>query len=147
MLPATTPLEGTVVRRRVGAGRDGTGAEEGHRSPAVLRHELDQSGMQGGTDELSGAEPERPFDAEPTLLERLAVQLGEQHALGEVERADRDGVVAEGVRRDRCASSSSAHAAMLSSAAPTMIADRIVATSTPSRRGTNNVAPWLAGTN
>ena len=59
-------LEGTVVRRRVGVGRDGTGAEERHRSPAVVGHELDQSGMQGGTDELSRAEPERPLDAEPT---------------------------------------------------------------------------------
>ena len=70
-------------------------------SPPVVGHQLDQSGVQGGADELSRAEPERPFHTEPILLERLAVQLGEQHTLGEVERAHRDGVVAEGISGHR----------------------------------------------
>ena len=56
--------------------------------------------MQCGADELSRAEPELPFDAEPTLLEGLAVELGEQDALGEVERSDRDDVIAQDVQRN-----------------------------------------------
>ncbi len=90
-----------MVRRRVRVGCDGTGAEERDSSPPVVGHQLDQSGVQGGADELSRAEPERPFHTEPILLERLAVELGEQHTLGEVERAHRDGVVAEGISGDR----------------------------------------------
>ena len=44
-------------------------------------------------DELARPELERALHAEALRFERLAVDLGEQRALVEVERTDRDGVV------------------------------------------------------
>ena len=48
---------------------------------------------QRGRDQLARPEAECPPHGEPGPVERLAVDLGEQAALGEVERRDRDDVV------------------------------------------------------
>ena len=53
----------------------------------VLGQELDQAVGEGGRDELAGTQIERSADAQALRFERLAVHLGEQPALGEVERS------------------------------------------------------------
>ena len=76
----------------------------------VLGQELDQAVGEGGRDELAGTQIERAADAQAVRFERLAVHLGEQPALGEVERSHGDGPVVRRGRPDGCAPSGAAHA-------------------------------------
>ena len=72
--------------RDVGLGMRPADAQELHRGPRVLRDHVDESLAQGGRHQLARPEPERPPHGEPGPVERLAVDLGEQPALREVER-------------------------------------------------------------
>src|SRR5262249_20835823 len=71
--------------------------QEVERGARVLRYELDETSRQRRVDQLAGSEPAGVLDRVPAVLERDAVDLREQLALGEVERPDRDGAVAERV--------------------------------------------------
>src|SRR5512132_3365249 len=72
--------------------------DELERTPRVLRNELDQSLLERRLDELSRAEVELELDAVAGRPQSLPVELGEQDALGEVERCDGDRIVVEGGR-------------------------------------------------
>ncbi len=74
-------------------------ARELERTPGVLRHHLDQTAGERRQHELPGAETERTPHLVAVALQGLAVDLGHQFALGEVERSDGDRVVAKGRRR------------------------------------------------
>ena len=93
--------QGRVRRDRVGAGRLGSDTEEPHRGTGVLGHQLHQPASEGGGDELAWTEIECSLDLVPATLECLAVDLGQQLALREVEGADGDAVVIERTRRGR----------------------------------------------
>ena len=88
-----------VGRRDVGLGMRPADAQELHRGPGVLRARRRRALAQRGRDELARPEVERPPHAEPGALQRLAVDLGEQLALGEVERCHRDDVAPRRRRR------------------------------------------------
>ena len=64
------------------------------RGTGVLRNELDEPGIERRGDELARTEVERPLHVEALRLHGLAVDLRQELALGEVERTDRDRVVA-----------------------------------------------------
>ena len=67
----------------------------------VLRDELHQAFEQRGHDELARSERGLALDPDAGTLDRLRVDLGQQDALGEVERGHRDRVVAASVLRGR----------------------------------------------
>ena len=75
-----------AVGRRVFA----TGAQELQRGAGVLGNEVDQPATSAGTTSSRGPRSNGARHREAAGLERLAVDLGEQLALGEVERADGD---------------------------------------------------------
>ena len=92
-------------RVHVRGGRVRVEAHELQRSTGVLGKELDQSLGECRRDELARPEMQRALHAEASSLEGLAVDLGEQRTLVEVERTDRDGVVVRYCGRDGCARS------------------------------------------
>ncbi len=81
--------------------------EEAQEAPRVLRDQLHQASLQRRDQQLPRPDVELPLHAEAAGLQRLRVDLGQDLALGEVERADRDGVVVEHAR-DRVARLTSA---------------------------------------
>jgi len=64
--------------------------------PRVLRDNLQQAVHQGGLDQLTGTQIGQDPDREAGRRERLPVDLGEQDALGKIERPDRDDRVGPG---------------------------------------------------
>jgi hypothetical protein len=75
--------------------RIGLAAGVWERSTGVLRNELDETGIQRRGDELARTEVERPLHVEALRLHCLAVDLRHELAFREVERTDRDRVVAQ----------------------------------------------------
>ena len=74
----------------VGCRRAMPEADELQRRPGVLRNNLQQAVHQGRLDQLAGAQIRHDPDREAARRERLPVDLGEQDALGKIERPDRD---------------------------------------------------------
>ena len=99
-VPARARAEPVVGRGDVGARSGPAQAADGQRGPGVLRQQLDQADAQRRPDELAWAESKGALDAIAACFQGLAVDLGEQHALRERERPDRDRVVAERCRCD-----------------------------------------------
>ena len=75
-----------VGRRRLRRGS----VMNGEQRAGVLGDEVDLAALDGAEVHLAGADAELVADVEAGRLERLAVDLGEQLALGEVGRADGD---------------------------------------------------------
>ena len=60
-------------------------AQELERGPRVLGHQLDQAAGQGRIDELAGPECTRGPNVIPSTTQGRRVDVGQQHAFGEVE--------------------------------------------------------------
>ena len=82
------------------SGRYSPRAQELDCSAGVLGHEVDQPPDQRRDDQLARPQVEDPLDLVALRFEGLAVDLGQQFALGEVERGDGDRV---GIVRGRAA--------------------------------------------
>ena len=79
----------------------GRPTEEAKEAARVFGHQLHQSPLQGGDQQLARTHVELAIHLDPAALEDLRVDLGQHLALGEVERSDRDGVVVQDARDRR----------------------------------------------
>jgi hypothetical protein len=78
----------TARRRRRSTSEPGSDRVE--RRPGVLGHDVDQALAQRRQHQLARTEAELALDLHALVLERLRVDLGDQLALGEVERRHHD---------------------------------------------------------